>query len=256
MFRTLCLRYNSMNMKEIPQLELKEKADISLSKAKEIILEHIPNDKIISIYVKGSYVQNELQPSSDVDVVVILKSEEYLPAVYELTEKFGNTTEPPFQIVAYTLKELQTGQWSPNRTKNTTPVSVFVKHLDQLPLFYGSKPEGQLFTRADVKDLTALMSTFEKNFLQDFEKGTFKFNEIVKQVMWLTEREQRAKGIVPDYSWQNLSDSIKDENHIIHLAIKLRKQKEVSKEEQNIFIERLMSYLSFLKEKYQSSVKM
>ena len=128
-------------MENLHQLELKKKADVSLSKAKEIILESIPNNEIISIYIKGSYVQNELQPSSDVDVVVILKSEEYLPAVYELTEKFGNTTEPPFQIVAYTLEELQTGQWSPNRTKNTTPVSVFVKHLDQLLLLYGSKPE-------------------------------------------------------------------------------------------------------------------
>ena len=99
------------------------------------------------------------------------------------------------------------------------------------------------------------MSAFEKNFLPNFEKGTFKFSEIVKQVIWLTEREQRTLGIVPEYSWQKLSDSIEDENHIIHLAIKLRKQKEVSKEEQNIFMEKLESYLSLLKEKYQSPIK-
>jgi len=233
------------------QLELKEQADVSIQKAKETILKSIPNDEIISMYVKGSYVRDELQPDSDVDIVVILKSNEYLPAVYELTEKFGNTTEPPFQIVAYTLEELQTGTWSPNRTKNASTISVFVKHVDQLPLLYGSKTEGQLFTRTDVKDLTALMSAFEKSFLPDFEKGTFKFDDVVKQVMWLTEREQRALGIVPDYSWQKLADSIKDENHIIHLALRLRKQKEVSKEEQDIFMEKLKNYLASLKEKYQ-----
>jgi predicted nucleotidyltransferase len=243
-------------MEKLHQVELREKADISLSKAKEIILKSIPNEEIVSIYIKGSYVQDELQPDSDVDIVVVLKSDEYLPTIYELTKKFGDTTEPPFQIVAYTLEELQTGKWSLNRTKNSTAISAFVKHLDQLPLLYGAKPEGRLFTRTDVKDLTALMSAFEKSFLPDFEKGTFKFNEIVKQVMWLTEREQRAQGIVPDYSWQKLANSIEDKNHIIHLALKFRKQKEISKEEQCVFMEKLKNYLEGLKEKYLNNVKM
>ena len=90
--------------------QLKEKAEIALQKAKEIILESIPNDEIVSIYVKGSFVRDELVPDSDVDVVVILKSEEYLPAVYELTEQYGKSTTPPFQIVALTVKELKTGE--------------------------------------------------------------------------------------------------------------------------------------------------
>jgi len=249
------LLYIIEDMEEHKQSNIKEQANISLSKAKETILKYIPNEEIVSIYVKGSYVQDELQPDSDVDVVVILKSDEYLPAVYELTEKFGYITEPPFQIVAYTLEELQTGKWSLNRTKNSTTISAFVKHLDQLPILYGAKPEGQLFTRIDVKDLTALMSAFEKSFLPDYEKGTFKFNEMVKQVMWLTEREQRARGIVPDYSWQKLASSIEDENHIIHLALKLRKQKEVSKEEQDLFMEKLKNYLEGLKDEYPNTTK-
>jgi predicted nucleotidyltransferase len=242
------------NIEKTNQLELKEKADVSLSKAKETILQHIPNSEIVSIYVKGSYVQDELRSDSDVDVVVILRDEKYLPAVYELTERFGNTTEPPFQIIAYTLEELQTGKWSSNRPKKATTISVFVKHLDQFPLLYGSKPEGKLFTRTDVKDLTALVSFFEDSFLSDFEKGDVQFRGLIKIVLWLVEREQRARGIVPDYSWQKLADSIKDENHIVHLALKLRRQKEVSKEEQDDFVEKLKNYLAFLKNTYQSSI--
>lgn len=242
-----------MKSLETDQLKLKEQADISLLKAKETILNSISNEEILSIYVKGSYVQDELQPDSDVDVVVILKSEEYLPAVYELTEKFGDTTVPPFQIVAYTLEELQTGKWSSKRIKTSTTISIFVKQMDQLPLLYGSKPEGKLFTRTDIKDLTALISAFEKNFLPDFEKGTFRFDELVKQVIWLTERELRAKGIVPDYSWQKLADLIEDKEHIMHLALRLRRQKEASKEEQDIFIEKLQKYLALLGKEYSTS---
>ena len=242
-------------MEKQEQLTLKEKAEISLSKAKEIILDSIPNDEILSIYVKGSYIRDELMPDSDVDVVVILRDEKYLFAVYDLTEKFGNITEPPFQIIAYTLEELQTGKWSLNRPRVSTTISVFVKHLDHFLLLYGSKPEGQLFTRTDIKDLLALVSFFEKSFLSDFEKGSVGFKTLVKIVLWLVEREQRALGIIPDYSWQKMADSIKDENHIVHLALKFRKQEEVSKEEQSAFVEKLKNYIVFLKEKYKKPIK-
>lgn len=244
------------NAKTPNQSELKEKADISILRAKETILKSIPNDEIVSIYVKGSYVQDELQPDSDVDVVVILKSDEYLKMVYELTEKYGNTTEPPFQIIAYTLEELRTGKWALCRTKMATTISIFVKHMDQFPLLYGTKPEGQLFTRTDIKDLTALISFFEKSFLSDFEKGSVSFKGLIKIVLWLVEREQRALGKIPDYSWQKLADSIMDESHIIHSALKFRRQTEVSKEEQDLFVKNLKNYINFLKEKYQKPVKL
>ncbi len=71
-------------------LELRKKATISIQKAKSLILETIPNNEIVSIYLKGSYVQNELKHDSDVDIIVILKSEEYLTAVYQLTKQYGN----------------------------------------------------------------------------------------------------------------------------------------------------------------------
>jgi hypothetical protein len=48
-----------------------------------------------------------MRVDSDVDVVVILRTDQYLPAVYELTKRLGNTTHPPFQAGAFTLEELQ-----------------------------------------------------------------------------------------------------------------------------------------------------
>ena len=65
--------------------------------------------------------------------------------------------------------------------------------------------------------------------------------------MWLTEREQRARGKVLGYSWQKLADLIEDKNHIMHLAFKFRKQKEVLKEEQDMFMKKLKDYIEVLK---------
>ncbi len=226
--------------------QLKKKALVSLQKAKELILQTIPNEEVTSIYVKGSYVQDEMTPDSDVDLVVVLKTEKYLPAIYELTEKFGNTTTPPFQVVAYTLNELQTGESAKNRTKKVTPVSSFVKHIDMLPLIYGSKPDGKLFTRTDAKDLSAHVSAFKNSFLPEYFSDKFKFNELVKQVFWLVEREQRTLGHKPEYSWQKLDDSVKDENHIIHNALKLRRQTNIIQEEKDSFVEKLNEYINAL----------
>lgn len=232
-------------------MDLKEIAEASINKAKEVILKKIPNEEIISIYVKGSYVQDALREDSDVDIVVILKTEEYLTKVYTLSEDKSNTDIIPFQIVAYTLGELQTGERASNRTKVTSPVSTFVKQMDNLPIIFGSKPEGKLFTRTDKKDLTGLLTAFSNTFLPDYRNNKFTFNEIIKQVPWLTEREQRALGVIPDYSWQKLADSIEDKNHIVHAALKYRKQVEISNEEKEAFMIQLDEYLKYLEAKYR-----
>jgi predicted nucleotidyltransferase len=231
-------------------LILKQKAELSLEKAKAVILQNIPAEEIISIYVKGSYAQGELMPDSDVDVVVILKTEEYLPKIYTLDADISNPKEIPFAVVAYTLRELQTGEKASNRPKITSPVSVFVKQLPCLPLIYGVRPEGNLFTRTDLKDLTAHMGAFRSTFLPDYIAGKFSFKQLVKQVLWLADREQRVLGNVAGYSWQKLADSITDRNHILHTALTLRRQEKISYKEETNFVKKLGEYLTFLEGTY------
>lgn len=233
-------------MENFDSKTLKQKAEITLERGKEIILQSIPNEEIVSIYIKGSFVQDELRPDSDIDMVVILKSEQYLPEIYSLTEQYGKTTEPPLQIVAYTLKELQTGEHASNRTKNTTSVSRFVKHIDALPIIFGNKPEGPLFTRTNEKDLSVNVNNFRTMFIPDYRTRKFSFNQLVKQVFWLVEAEQRLKGIEVGYSWQKLAVLEDDPNHIIHLAIKYRNEAEITEDEQKQFLEKLEIYLGDL----------
>lgn len=245
---------DSQNSEQIIDNSLEEKAHLTIERAKELILQSIPNNEIISMYIKGSYVQKEMQPNSDIDIVVILKTEQYLPAVYEVTEQYGTTATPPFQAVAYTMKELQTGERASNRTRNTTTISIFVKQMEYLPLIYGTKPEGSLFTRTDKKDLTSYLDVFRKTFMPDFKEGKLSFKELVKLTLWLIERAERAGGNpITYYSWQKLADSIKDPNHIIHTALRLRRQgQKATESEQTIFLEQLEDYLLSHEKTYNS----
>ena len=243
------------DLDKLSKQELKERAELSIQKGKGIILQNIPNEEIIAIYIKGSYVQDELRPDSDVDLVVILKSEKYLSSVYKLSEDFGNLVLPPFSTSVYTLDELYTGKLSikriSDREKHVTPVKYFSIHFIHFPLIFGSKPEGKLFTRNNDKNLLTQVSVFKKMFLPAYNNGTFKFDGLVKQALWLSEIEQRVLGYTPEYNWQKLADSVKDKNNIVHDALKLRRQTEIFKKKQDEFIKKLNDYLDFLENKYK-----
>lgn len=230
------------------EMTFREKAEISIQRAKELILKTIDPTAIVSIYLKGSFVQDELRPESDVDIVVILKDEEYLEEVYRLTKEYGHSIHPPFQIVAYTMNELLTGEKATNRTKAATSVSRFVKHLDDLPLIHGVKPEGVLFTRSDKKDLSINIKNFKDRFIPEYKNGIFGFQQIIKQVFWLVEAELRLEGKHPEYSWKGLSRAIPDPDHIIHLTLTYRNQDNISKQEEYDFMNKLEKYLADLEE--------
>jgi predicted nucleotidyltransferase len=53
--------------------KLEKSAIESLKIAKKIILSEIPKEKIVAIYVKGSFVRREMDEKSDVDTAIILK---------------------------------------------------------------------------------------------------------------------------------------------------------------------------------------
>src|SRR5690349_3651646 len=134
-------------------MDIKENAKHSVEAGLKVVLDAIPNEEIQAIYVKGSYVHGEMNAESDVDLVVILTSEKYFKKVGELSKEFGHSTQPPFSLGMYTLDELTTGKVSPLRTHGMTPISRFVKSIDSLPLLFGSKPEGELFSRSPKRDL-------------------------------------------------------------------------------------------------------
>lgn len=234
--------------------ELKQKAEISIAKAKELIIKSIPKEELVSIYVKGSYVQDELKSDSDVDFVVVLKTEEYLPFVYTLTNDPSNPKEMPFSILAYTMGELLTGVRASNRPQNVTASSVFVKQIDQMLLIYGTKPEGKLFTRTDLKDMTAFLPLFKNTFMSTTGELKITFSELLKLTLWLVYRELRLLGFVPEYSWQKFADLIEDKNHIVHETLKLRRQEAVTDEEKANFVKKLLVYLEFLEGKYMGVI--
>lgn len=236
--------YNSWKRKT----KLEENAIKSLKSAKKIILENIPKKEIIAIYVKGSFVRREMNNKSDVDTVTILRKSKYLPKLKKLEKEFRTKFQPEIQLAGYSLWELRTGKKSKFKKKVSAATSRFVKHLAHHKLIYGEELNiGELCVGDDKNALKGMMGAFRKYFLPYYKKKKMGFSEIVKQVLWLAENEEKAKGNNPPHHWKKLARSIKDKNHIVHDALNLRLHPTKDKKIRSKFIKKLNKHLEKLK---------
>ena len=227
--------------------KLEEKAIKSLKSAKKIILENIPKKEIVAIYVKGSFVRREMNKKSDVDTVTILKTSKYLSKIKRLEEKYRKEFKPQIQLSAYSFWELKTGKKTKSRGKVSASTSRFVKHLPHHKLIYG-KLLGikNLYIGDDKSALKGMVGIFRKYFLPGYKNKKMGFSEIVKQVFWLVENEQKVQGKNPPHNWKKLVKSIKDKKHIIHDALRFRLKPTKDKRKRNAFIKKLNIYLDNL----------
>jgi predicted nucleotidyltransferase len=226
-----------------------EKAVKVLKIGKKIVLENIPNEEIFAIYAKGSFIRREMNEKSDVDLFIILKTKRFLKKLRRISKKIKNDYSPPLNIGSgYTLWELKTGKRiNLNGVDKPIPARIN-KHLPHYKLIYGGDvTKLNLFHKNDKILLNGFIKTFDNFFLPKYKKREFGFAEIVKQVFWLAEFEQRAKGKNPPHSWKLLKKSIRDKEHIIHLTYKYRIDKPKDKETRKEYIKKLRYYLKELK---------
>tara|TARA_Y100000310_G_C20622970_1_gene784330 strand:- start:34 stop:828 length:795 start_codon:yes stop_codon:yes gene_type:complete len=216
----------------------------SLKAAKKIILENIPREEIIAIYVKGSFVRREMNKESDVDTFTILRQSKFLKKLKRLEEKYRDVYNPKIQFSGYSLWELKHNKRTNSGKKLRASPSRAVRHLEHYKIIYGKTMKKDGLNQGPAKGhLRGMVFAFRNIFLPGYNAKKFGFSEIVKQVFWLVENEEMWKGKNPPHSWKNLARSIKDKSHIVHDALKFRLHPSKDKKERARFIKKLNRYL-------------
>jgi len=235
--------------------KLEEEAIKSLVKGKQIIMKSIPKEEIIAIYAKGSFIRRDMNKNSDVDLVTVLKTKKYLKKLKTLSKQIKDKYHPKIQFGSgYTLWELKTGNKITMKGSDKPNPSRINKHFPHYKLLYGDDVNKlKLHHKDDKRLLNGLIKTFHNLFLPNYRKKKIYFSEIVKQVFWLVEFEQRALGKDVPHSWRLLTKSIKDKNHIIHDTLKYRLNKPKNKEIREKYIKKLKRYLKNLEKKVNTS---
>lgn len=231
--------------KDKTPLELK--AIKSIKAAEKILTENIPKDQLLSIYVMGSFVRREMNKKSDVDFLVVIKDNKYLPKIQSITYKFGHTYDPRLSIAGYSLWELKTGKKYKFKSARKLDKPFPIKVAPMLPgcmLIYGKPINAKmLIQRTPQGDVEGMISSFRETLFPAYERGVIGFDFLVKQVFWIAYDEQRALGKKPPFEWRKLNSFVKDKNHIVHEAMNLRLNPPKSNKTKEEFLVRLKKYL-------------
>ena len=213
----------------------------SLKTGKKIILENIPKSEIIAIYIKGSFVRREMKMDSDVDMVPIVSENKYQDSVFDVNSPEIN----PVIVVPLSLWEFEHNKlWTKSDLKPDLRAKPdrLLKKIKECKLIYGKPLNPKKYPIRD--DKTAVEDEIKlimKGYIPFYERGRIEFNPLLKEVFWLVELEQNVLGKKVNHSFEGISNSVYDKNHIIHDANNLRKNPSKNKEKK--FILKLRKYL-------------
>jgi predicted nucleotidyltransferase len=214
------------------------------------IVKEAPKEEILSVYVKGSFVRREMNKKSDVDVVLVLKTKEYLEKLRKLKKPLG-ALRPSIHFGIRTYRELTSGKRI-NPGNKAGSIGRFNSNLHSFRLIYG-KPldQSKLSCRSNESILKGMVRAFNKMFIPGYKRKELKFDEISKQVFFLVEPALKVQGKNPPHSFRGIANSVNDPNHIIHDTLKLRNSPTKDKKVRSAYIRKLQKYLKELEEKHK-----
>lgn len=221
----------------------------SLKKSRTIILKSFPKKKICAIYVKGSFVRRELTPQSDIDIVIIVKDSRTLNQVTNFSKNHKESLKPAEIVTPYSLWEFKHSKSYPHKLSKSPP-AVFLYHLEHHKLIWGNPiANGKYKVKSPQHRLKGLVNFLEHKYIPAYNRGeSFGFRFLAKQVFWLTDLELTIKENYSSHSFKDMAKHIKDKNHIIHNAIRIRNMKTTKDPRlREKFLKKLKIYLNKLK---------
>lgn len=226
-----------------------EKAIRTVKLTKKAILKEIPKESIISIYLKGSFIRREMNKKSDVDFIIIVKNNRDLKKIKKFNEKYAKKFETKTNVSKNSLWELKNNDhWEKSNKPRARPY-LFIKKIKHYKLLYGKAINPEDYPkRNEVRDLKNRVKTFNNLFIPFYKQKKYGFQEIIKQVFWLVECEEKAKRNDPPETWRKLAKSIKDKDHIIHDTLRLRLKPTKDKKIRAEYIQKLKRYVKKLGE--------
>ena len=226
--------------------KIEKQAIKSIIKARELIIKSIPKNKLLAIYVKGSFIRREMKKGSDVDIVPIVTENKYEGPVFETNiPKVHPCIIVPLSLWEFKHNELFTK--SDQKTDLRAKPDRFIKKLGYYKLIYGKQLNTKGFKiRSDEEVFKSLLKILQNVLIPMYEQGKARLSWVIKEFFWLTEDELILRGIKVEHSFKSIKNSVKDKNHPIKDAYKFRKKLLNGEIKEKIFINKLKKHLNKL----------
>ena len=145
-------------------------------------------DRVIAVYVGGSFVRRELHERSDIDTWTIVRT----AADAERVSSLKDDTKPRISYSAFTLDELRSGIRSDRAGVKSSP-KRFVADLGSKELVYGSLDASALPSFNTDEDLAGRIQGWAK-VLDAYRAGSMAFSFVAKYLCWIAIARERAVG--------------------------------------------------------------
>jgi hypothetical protein len=224
--------------------KVEQKAIKSVKKARDLVINSVPKNKLVAIYIKGSFTRREMKKGSDVDMVPIVAENKYEGKVFAV----NGPEVDPVMVVPLSLWEFKHNKLFTKSHRSyelRAKPDRLLRKLNECKLIYGKPLDPKKFPiRSDKKALKDEIKTIKKGYILHYENREIDFAPLLKEVFWLVELEQNVKGEKVIHSFKGISKSVKDKKHIVHDAYGLREKHSKIKEKR--FISKLKIYLAEL----------
>lgn len=225
--------------------EIEERAINSVRRARKYIVESVSKNRLVAIYIKGSFARRELNKKSDVDIVPIVTKNKYQGDIWAVNDKDIH----PAVVVPLSIQELKNNKLSSKSDYSPdlrAEPDLFLKKLKEYKIIYGKPLNPKKFPiRSDKQVIKSEIKKIKEGYIPAYLKGKIPFSPLLKEVFWLVELEQNVRGKKVKHSFNGIVKSVKDKKHIVHEAYRLR-LKGSNKNSRSMFIDKLKAYLGEL----------
>lgn len=223
--------------------EIEKNAVSSINRTIKFLFDNIPKNKIISIYIKGTFVTREMNEKSDVDIVPILKDDKTLKKL-QLVRNENKEILKPAELLPISLTELKNNKNAKHRGPLKGKPDTFLRDLEHYKLVYGIKLNKLDYPMRKADQMFKHeVETIKNQSIPLYKKGEYGFQQLIKQVFWMVHHEKRLLGKNPPRTWKGLNSFVKDKKNIIHRAYYFRMHPTKDKRKRNAFILFLERYL-------------
>lgn len=226
--------------------KIEKKAIKSIENALDFLFQNIPKEKIVSVYIKGSFVTREMDRKSDIDIVPIVFDNKSMNSLQKVRDIHKDSFSPA-ELLPLSLSELKANKNAPNRPAIRQRPDGFLFFLQYHKLVYGKELNPKDYPMRSQKEIfRSAIKVLKEQLIPMHKKGDYGFRQVLKQVFWITVHEQIKLGKKPPITWEALDSFVKDKDHIIHRTYYLRKNHTKDKKIRSKYMGDLEIYLERL----------
>jgi len=227
-----------------------------LRQMKRVVLQNAGSE-LVSLYVIGSFLTNEMIRSSDIDLVGIMKSSFDFRKEARINKALNETVSSGHRI--------DLGIMSYDEFFGGTRKGSLTKHIE-LPIFLNFLNRAQLvcgkrinFDKLPIKpaspeqELKYHIGTFDEYktvFRKSDNVGSdFSFRDFIKTVFYIADLElQLGRSLPPRRSYSEIVKAFRNERaHIVNYSMKLRRKKSITHKEKQSWLDSAERYVARMK---------